>query len=336
MNWDNVADLGHKVVECVREHLRAEEEWMTEVPRGFYWVAGDYAVRVWSDEGIFQNSRTTYRIHAETEVVKGSGKPAEIMRELEKQMDDTDLSSLVYDKVSSVFALHSSIYVDDENAAWITPVFEQTVALQIADAHIIGPDLANRLGAQTSIASHPESGLRDSEQAHVVRAYDAVKLVGELPSRWSDCKDEWRRIGYLMDRSGANFDFLADDICRAYFHWEPEDEPCIELVIDAQEGHPDLGNGLQYTMTVPMRLSEDRVAQMALELNNYERREWKKSHTLGSWCNHQGKLAYRMFVPNSLFSDNVMHELAIGMCVRADWANDYFMELKRAAQAHKA
>lgn len=333
MSWDNVADLGVKVVQCVKEHLRAEEEWMTEVPRGFVWIAGEFPARVWSDEGIFQNSRTTYRVHSETEVVKGSGKTAEIMRVLEKEMDDTDLSSLVFDKLSGVFALHSSIYVDDENASWITPVFEQTVALQIADAHRIGHELADKVGAQPAIAAHPQKGLRESEQAHVLRAYDAVKLVGELPSRWKDVSEEWRHLGYLMDRSGATFERPSEAVLKASFHWEPEEDPCIELVIDADEGHPDLGNGLQFTLTIPMRLSEDHVARMALELNNYERREWKKSHTLGSWCNHAGKLAYRMFVPNSLYSDNVMHEIAIGMCVRADWVNDYFMEMKRAAQA---
>jgi hypothetical protein len=97
-----------------------------------------------------------------------------------------------------------------------------------------------------------------------------------------------------------------------------------------------LGSGLHFTLTIPLMMSQERVSHMAIELNQYERDESKRSHMLGSWSCHDGLIAYRSFIPNTVYRPDLLPQLTLNMAVRAHWVDDFFVQKRRQAEASKA
>ena len=137
-----------------------------------------------------------------------------------------------------------------------------------------------------------------------------------------------------MEREARKFDTDRQTYLTAEFDWACGEDP-LKVEIRTDEPHKKLGNGLHVTMTVPMRLSPDAIGHLLLDLNTYEKNEYQRCHTLGSWCMHDGKLAFREFVPNSLFADEYLEEICVTASTRAIWTNEWFYEMKCRAEASR-
>jgi len=80
-----------------------------------------------------------------------------------------------------------------------------------------------------------------------------------------------------------------------------------------------------------MPLPRAGIGKLALNLNHYEANEYKRCHTLGSWCMHDEKLAFRLFVPNLLYTPQALTEVCVAMATRAIWVDEWFVALRQQA-----
>lgn len=323
MDWRTKSDLGLEIVSQIHDILKVPDHWRIDINRGFTWWAEEFAQRVWSDEGVFSNAQSFYRVHVETDILLGRGKAQAFELALATEMSHATMSSVCFDVDKDTYVLHSSGYFTHDNEEWLPKLFVGGAALQVDEAHVFGKDLARKLHAVPAITEHPIHGLRSTPDP-ILGAIDRFfKPYGRQPSKWTD-NGEWRGVGWAMDRQADRFETDERSYCKAQFPWFLDPTTPIELVVTSEETHPVLGNGLRMRLMIPLHLGPERAAHTAMELNNIERKEWLRCQMLGSWGFEEGHLEYEAFVPNTLYHADVLENLALSMAVRANWVNEQF------------
>ncbi len=334
MSWHEKATLGQEFVAAVHDLLRVNDTYVMDSPTGFTYWAGDFATRVETDIGIFRQSVSIYRVTAETEFIKGKGHMEELATALEGEMDQCTFSGPVYDAPSDTFRLFCGVYAASDQAVWLKRTFAAAVALQIAEAHELARRLSQKFHVAQAASAHPQSGFRTIPDPVLANAGSFFQSTGDQPSKWEGVPT-WEQAGWMMEREARHFDTDRQTYMHADFDWVCGEDP-LTLDLRTNEPHPKLGNGLHVTLTVPMRLSPQAIGHLLLDLNTYEKSEYKRCHTLGSWCNHNGKLAFREFIPNALFDEDYLEDVCVSMCTRAIWTNEWFYEKKCQAEAARA
>src|SRR5947209_7596343 len=73
-SWRAPDDFGLEIVSFIHQSLRVENDWCVDSgARGFTWWAGEFAQHVWSEESNFYNCTATFKVHAETDLIRGRG-----------------------------------------------------------------------------------------------------------------------------------------------------------------------------------------------------------------------------------------------------------------------
>ncbi len=336
MSWRTKDNLGLDLVCQVHDLLRVDDTFVSEESNGFIYWSSDLAQHIWTDMGVYHNAQTVYRLHAETDLLRGRGQPQKYETLIEQEMDQSSFSAVIYDAELDVFRLHTSIFAIEENVPWLKKLFFAAVALQNAEAHRIAPKLAAALHGVAATSSHPLRGLRPSPDPNLKDVYNFFCPQGKLPSKWIGAP-EWQGMEQTMEREADSFVSDHRSCLKATFPWSSGPKPDMRIVleVDSDEPHAELGNGLHFTLTVPLKMSPEHTARIALELNLLERTEWKRCQMLGSWCCHGPLLAFRCFVPNTLYNPQILPELAMSFAVRAHWTDDFFLQ-KRMQAEHAA
>lgn len=336
VSWRSGEKFGHQLLLDLVKTLNVDVRWIEDTQDGFVWWAADHAQHVWCEEGVFQHATTTYRMHCETDVIRGRGHAADFELALEREMDHTTLNALVYDIKDDTYRLHSSVFATEENMPVLRRTAYAAVILQVIEGQTLARKLQQNLGATPATSAHPTMGLRTQPDpmTSAIPAYFAP--LGQQPSKWQGVA-EWLYTERAMEREAEKFVSDHQTHLQAEFLWHASpSQRGIVLDVTAREPHPLLGNGLHFTLTVPLVMSPERVSHMALELNQYERENWKRSHMLGSWSCHDGMLAFRAFVPNVLYRPELLEMLSLSMAVRAHWVDEFFVEKRKQADAHRA
>ncbi|MBS1709655.1 MAG: hypothetical protein JSS65_13160 [Armatimonadetes bacterium] len=329
MSWREGYALGHSVVREIHDTLRIDDQYVHDEPHGFTWWPGDFSQTIKTDEGIFRQSTVTYRLTAETDFLKGKGHMRDIALALVDEMDICSFSGPVYDQATDTFKLHCSVFLADENAGWLRRTMLAATALQAYDAQQLINRLGDRFHAVHATSAHPTAGLREEPHPILKTAHKFFWQAGLHPSRWIGA-EEWREGTWVMEREAQTFECDRQTKLHATFEWFCG-EGVIEVTATADVPHPVLGNGLQVTMTIPLKLGQEALGHLVLDLNGLERSDYKRCHVLGSWCAHEGKLAFRMFVPNTLYTPEVLPEVLVNVSTRSIWVNEYFYEKKQQA-----
>jgi hypothetical protein len=311
-----------------------DDRFIVEEENGFTYWAGDFATRVFTDIGVFRASQSVYRVTAETDLLKGRGHVRELALALEEEMDQCSFSGPVYDQVSDTFRMYTAVYATSDHD-WLKKTFSAALALQIAEANDMARRLSQKFKTTSATSAHPQSGIRTAPDPVLSIAYSLFHPSGDHPSAWENVP-EWEQAGWILEREARNYTGDRKTHLTAEFDWACGGDDGMNATIRTDDPHPKLGNGLHVTLTVPMRLSAEAIGHLVLDLNTNERLEYKRCHTLGSWCAHDGKLAFREFVPNSLYAPEYLEEVCVNVCTRAIWANEWFYEMKCKAQATKA
>ena len=327
MSWREKFTLGQEFVADVHDFLKAEGSHEVDHEDGFTYWAGDLATRVRTDMGIFRGSVSVYRVTAETDLVKGRGHLRELALALETEMDGCSFSGPVYDAPTDTFKMFCGVYATSEHSHWLRKTFASAVALQMAESHDLSKRLSKTYNTSPATSGHPTAGPRAQMDPILDHVYGFFVGSGDQPSKWIGLPS-WEQAGWIMEREARTYKTDRASHLTAEFDWACGGENGIHLDIRTDEPHAKLGNGLHVTLTIPMRLSPDAIGHLVLDLNTYEKAEYKRCHTLGSWCSHEGQLAFREFVPNSLFDDESLEETCVNMCTRAIWVNEWFYDMK--------
>ncbi|MBS1721704.1 MAG: hypothetical protein JSS66_01725 [Armatimonadetes bacterium] len=335
MSWRQKATLGQEFVADVHDLLRVDETYVLDTGDGFIYWAGDLSTKVTTDIGVFRQSTSVYRVTAETEFIKGRGHIADVAMALETEMDSCSFSGPVYDQATDTFRLFCGVYATSEQAHWLRRTMAAAVALQIAEAHELAKRFSVKFNTTQATSGHPNAGIRPIPDPVLQNAVGFFHPSGDQPSSWEGVP-AWEQAGWIMEREARRFESDRQTHLTAVFDWVCGGDEGMVLQIRTDDPHPKLGNGLHVTLTVPMRLNAVAIGHLALDLNTYEKTEYKRCHTLGSWCMHDGKLAFREFVPNALYDPEYLEELCVNMSTRAIWANEWFYEMKCKAEAERA
>lgn len=331
MGWRTRDDLGLELVGFVYDNLKITEHWSVDINRGFMWWADEFCQKVWADTGMFQNAQSNFRLHAETELLRGRGRAQQFELSLATEMKDATLSAVCFDTDRDMYILHSSAYVTNDNIDWAQRLFLTAVALQVDQAHMIGHDLAKTLHAVPATSGHPDHGLR-SQPDQILGAIDRLfKPYGANPSKWIGVA-EWKETEWAMERQSSHFQSDHQTFLKAYFPW-PVGDGNVTLHVTTQIPHPELGNGLDMVLQLPIEMSPERCAHTAMELNNIERREWLRCHMMGSWGFDEGKLQFECFIPNTSFHEGILMNAALSMAIRANWVSEQFNAWFQAAKS---
>lgn len=336
MIWREGQQYGHQLLLELMKTLNVDQKWCEFDQEGFTWWAADHAQRVWCEEGIFQHSSTTYRLHCETDLIRGRGHAADFEVALEREMDQTTLNALIFDKGADTYKLHSCVFATEENMVYLKRTCFAAVILQVVEAQVVSRKLQAAVGAAPATSAHPTMGIRTQHDPMMASVQQYFCPQGVHPSRWIGVS-EWYDTEKAMERESEKYTSDHHYHLQAEFLWSASQSPRgIVLDVNAREPHPVLGNGLHFTLTVPLVMSPERVSHMALEMNQYERDNWKRSHMLGSWSCHDGSLAYRSFIPNTVYRPDLLPELTLNMSIRAQWVNEFFVEKRRQAESARA
>lgn len=337
MSWQERSDLGLTLIGDIHDALRIEDKWRLDEARGFKWWPGNFAQHVWADIGLYHNSQAVYRMHAEADLIRGRGHHKDYELALETASDGCTFSAVIYDAPTDTFRLHSSVYASPENIAWLKKAFFAAAAMQICEAQELAERLSrSEVRAVQALSEHPRSGLRPTADPMLQARQLFFCPAGSQPSRWEGAA-EWQDMERFMQREALTFESDHHTFMRAAFPWsgpgyaEPGQDPVAVLEMTTREPHGIIGNGLHITLALPLSLGPQRVAHLAIELNDLERREWKRSHMLGSWCCHDGQLAYRCFMPNTIYNHELLPQMASSMAIRASWADEWCLQNRASA-----
>lgn len=330
MSWRHENNFGSGLLHELIAALQFDPRWVSDDMQGFTWWPGDFAQRVWCDPGVFQAGSLTFRLHAETNVIRGDGHASRYLTELERDMDHTTLNAIIYDRSNDTFKLHSSVFATEENMAFLKRSAFAAVLLQLVEAEQVAEDLRQKLGAHPAKSAHPTMGLRPTADPALKNVGAYFVPNGRMPSRWINAA-EWEQTEFAIEREAESFISDHKTHLIAEFPWTVGTPGRIKLDVDAREPHPLLGNGLHFTLLIPLEMNPEMAGRMALELNQFERDEWRRSHFLGSWSVHGTQLAFRCFLPNTLYRAELLPQITISMSVRAHWANEFFIEKRNQA-----
>ena len=211
------------------------------------------------------------------------------------------------------------------------PVVQQIIIKPLGANRSIAEHHAESNRAAPAISGHPTAGLREEPDVLLNTALGSFTTVGVQDCRWIDV-DEWRQVDWAMERQALEYEITPGRQLTARFFWAADESQAINLTITTDEPHQVLGNGLHFTLTIPLKVSAEHIAQMGLELNENERANWHTSHMLGSWCNHDDSLAFRLFIPNGVYQTGILEQIAVTMATRAIWVTEFFLEKKEQAQ----
>ncbi|MBS1716041.1 MAG: hypothetical protein JST30_17070 [Armatimonadetes bacterium] len=330
MSWKQRQTLGEEFVADVYDLLKIDDTYLLDTGDGFVYWGGDFATTVRTDMGVFRQSYSVYRVTAETDFLKGRGHLKELAVALEHEMDQCTFSGPVYDQPSDTFRLFCGVYATNDQE-WLKRTFASAVALQMSQAHEMARRLSALFHATLATSAHPHVGFRVEPDPLIADPGRGTLTSGDPQSVWTT-DPSWQQAGWVMEREARRFELLPGSGLRAEFDWVCGGQDSMVLEIRTDEPHPVLGHGLHVTLSVPMHLSVDAIGHLVLDLNTYEKTEYKRCHTLGSWCGHQGKLAFREFVPNGLYAPEYLEEVCVNMCTRAIWTNEWFWDMKCKAQ----
>ena len=113
---------------------------------------------------------------------------------------------------------------------------------------------------------------------------NVIAPVGTEPCRWDD-ENEFEEVAQILNSCNcvASSGGLG---LTAEFSFGDEENNVLGtsmLMIQTDQRHPQLGNGLLGRLHLPLPLDNRQTAQIAASLNRFETLSLTKSHLLGSW-----------------------------------------------------
>lgn len=247
------------------KQLQVDDEWAVRGPNGFTWWASlnAQAIEIVSEEA-GPDGETGYVIAVRTEMVRDLDLTDQVLHDLNTgPMRTAAMAGPVYDPHTRTLSLCSLALVHEGNASWLKVLLSGAAVTQLTEAMLLGPGLAEQLGAEQAVTGHPEHGLREEPDEMVFTAR-VFADEGREPCRWpadafeQAVKQLMRQppsLGASSGRSALTVEFPYGDgssLCQ----------------INGDQAHPLYGNGLLIVQRFPFPLdSEAEGANLALSLN---------------------------------------------------------------------
>ncbi|MBU3749569.1 MAG: hypothetical protein FGM52_03825 [Mycobacterium sp.] len=296
-----------------REHLRIDEGWSYRLPTGFTWWADDYAQTVeFVGEETGPSGETGYLLCVRTELLRELDlTPAALDGMSGLPMRCAALAGPVYDVEARMADLWSMVRVTDDNGDWMRHLLGAAAVMQLAEARLLAPVLADAVGAQPATSAHPESGPRTVPDQ---MSFAASVLVGsgDEPCAWPEA--EFHDV-VAASASGSGVAGVVGQVLTAEFPFGDRTSACR---IAGDQPHPIYGGGLLVLQAFPVSADSDSDGiKLALSLNAATLTREQSGYGLGSYVYADGAVHFSGFVPNALYKPGLLRNLYSSCAARA-------------------
>ena len=302
--------LVEDVLTFLTQRMQFEAEWAVQGADAFTWWPSALAQRVWATPAReFQGIELT-TLHIETDLLANVTFGSPVWPQLAAVNRFATLSAYVADVAAGTIRLHASVSLTAENHLLARAIALHAMALQIADAHAEAQALAGAFGATVAGSAHPVRGPRVTPD-EMVEIGDVYQERGAAGSPFGS--EELAQLVHLDPRPWL---LAANELHSVHADLDFAPGLPARLDLDAGEGHPALGSGLQVRLMLPVE-PDPMIAQ---KLNANECLE-PDAHQLGAWCVDEARgLHFAGFVPAAAYMPGLSRALAYQMSARNDWA----------------
>lgn len=308
-------NVGEQTIDWLyREQLQVDAQWSIRGESGFTWWADQNAQTVeilGAETG--PDGQLGYIIGVRTEVLCDLDLPGEALAELnDGPMRMSALAGPVYDRDSRTLSLCSLARVHADNADWMGAVLGAAAVLQIAEARLLGPALAEALGAQPAVSEHPLHGLRATPD-DLIYAVNVFVEEGKADCRWP-AQEFTDAVSQFMMQPPSIRASAGGQGLTVEFPFGDRSSLC-QL---GSQTHPLYGNGLFVLQRFPFTAeTPSRGAELALTLNAAEFTRNATGYGFGSYVYDNNMLCFTAFFPNALHRQIALPNLYFGCAARA-------------------
>lgn len=295
------------------EQIGIDEQWSYLLPTGFTWWADQHAQTVeMVREEKGPNGETGYLLCVRTELLRDLDLTDDALAEINAlPMRCASMAGPVYDADARRLDLWSLIRLTDDNSDWIRFLLAAAAVIQLAEARVMAPVLAQSTGALTATSAHPESGAR-AVPDQMAFAANVFAELGEAPSAWTQAEFGALPSPAVIGESGVSVEFPFGDrtsLCRLL-----TDQP-----------HPLYGNGLLVLQSFPVGAqplgestdSDTEGIKLALSLNAADLAHRLTGYGFGSYVWSDGMIHFTAFLPNALHKPGLLPTLYSSCAARA-------------------
>ncbi len=344
MSPDNVAEVDARIPQNVaeevidwlfNEQLQVDEQWSYLLPTGFTWWADQYAQTVeMVREEKGPNGETGYLVCVRTELLRDLELTEAALAEISAfPMRCASMAGPVYDVAARRLDLWSLARVTDDNGSWMRYLIGAAAVIQLAEARILAPVLAEAVKALPATSEHPESGVRTVPDEMAFAAGIFV-TSGDEPSAWPE--SEFRdAVAQHMTRAPAVTATAGGRGFTVEFPFGKQTSTCQVL---GDQSHPLYGNGLLVLQRFPVEvdgrpLSESEGVKLALSLNNADLTNRLTGYGFGSYVYGDGMIHFTGFIPNALHKPGLLPNLYYSCAARAQAMESRFVDGRWDADA---
>ena len=318
-------NLAEEIIDWLySEQLRVDEQWSYLLPTGFSWWADEYAQTVeMVREEKGPNGETGYLLCVRTELLRDLDLTETALAEINAlPMRCASLAGPVYDAEARRLDLWSLIRVTDDNGSWIRFLLAAAAITQLAEARVLGPVLAEAVGALPAKSDHPEGGRRPvpDEMAFAAAIF---ANSGDATCAWSEA--EFRdTVAENMNRPPARAASAGPAGFSVEFPFGQRTSLCR---VSGDQPHPLYGNGLLVLQSFPVPAeSEADGVKLALSLNAADLTHRMTGYGLGSYVYADGTIHFTAFIPNALHKPGLLPNLYFSCAARAQAMESRFAE----------
>ena len=308
------------------------------VSYGFEWWPGDYQVRVQatiaSDHSPNYSIKLTVRTNFLREVDATSEEFETLVGTFARFMTSTYgwvypprsvLNHFASSANSAELWLQGSVYINDQNAGWMTDFFANMSIIQPINAQTQGPKIPELVGSGAVNTTRPES-LQALPLDGILEVVAQVYApIGKEPSRFVG-HDEFEKFAETYAR---NDDCYGNGDPTGMTLETPFGSDSALIRLRTDEAHPQLGSGLLASLQLPLLGDALSMSRQAAELNFLEAISWTGFPQLGTWHTAQNRgdeegVAFTLFVPNALYQPMIATNIAFWLVARARWIRETF------------
>lgn len=297
------------------EHLQVDEPWSVKLKNGFTWWAARNAqhVEVIGKEA-GPDGMVGYFVRVKTEFIRDVTLTDQALAGINLLMSTATTAGPVYDPKARTLSLSSLVRVHEEIRGWMSPLIGVAALQQIADAHLIAPQIKGMMGGSLAESGHPVNGFRPEPDELAVGFVRLLFETGERPTAWS-AREFQQAVDQYMQGPPSLLATGGGNGLTVEFPYGDESSLCRMM---GDQPHPRIGNGLFLLQSFPVgKKSDSEGTKLALELNAEELDRKPSGYGFGSYCYRDGCINFTGFLPNLCYQPGLLPNLYAASAVRA-------------------
>lgn len=317
------SDVGLATLGIVHQRLMIDEEWTERGVRQFTWTGYRLAQTVGASPIVMSRDMPVSLIVIRTPVVTDVATPLDRVEEA--------LALRNYFAVGSAYLLRReeravdlvcAHTIHDETLEFRSDQLADFAILQLCEAERDAETLAAACRGRIAEYTHPIRGSRlvPDDMLNVVDECFVPKGSGE--SCFRDRAELQKVCDYYRGSPLASFDATSETVC-VEVPFGPSDTSLVELRADVT--HPWLGSGLAVVSAFRAGQDIGRLYGFAGVLQQLQLQTTLGGGQCGAWAVRVNKgdpvLAFSRFVPNAMFRQDLVLDVAIGEVNRALWVD---------------